>query len=81
MVKGRSLGVGTGGPEMKLEGIPESRKSLTFRAPALDNKLPVSRFVARTRALDLAALCRDKDRGSVAIRTLRRISELDKEPK
>jgi len=81
MVKGRSLGVGTGGHEMKLEGIPESRKSLTFRAPALDNKLSVSRFVARTRALDLAATRSEKDRGSVAIRTLRRISELDKEPK
>jgi hypothetical protein len=77
-VKGLSLGVGTGGLEMKLDGIPESRNSLTFRPPALDNKRPVSRFVARIRALDLAALRREKERGSVAIRVLRRISRLDK---
>jgi hypothetical protein len=63
---------------MKLDGIPESRKSLTFRLPALDRKWSVSWFVARTRALDLAALRNEIERGNVATRTLRRISEVDK---
>jgi hypothetical protein len=80
-VKGPSLGLRGRGLEIYLEGIPESRKRLTFRPPTLDSKRPVSRFVARMSALDLAALRRDKERGSVATRILRRISRLDKKPK
>ena len=78
-VKGLSLGAGTSGFKIKRDGIPESRKSLTFRPPALASKRPVSWFVARMSALDLAALRREKERGSVATRMLRRISRLDKE--
>jgi len=63
---------------MKLDGIPESRKSLTFRHFAFDSKRPVSWFVTRTSALDLAALRSEKEKGSVATRTLRKTSRPDK---
>jgi hypothetical protein len=69
-VNGPPPGFATG-PERKLDGIPESRKSLTLRAPTLVSTAYVSRFVARIIALDFAVLWSDGDSGNSRTRTSR----------